>query len=364
VGLLGSALGVLLSFSARDVFAEICADSMGMSVVRTINFLPLMVRGFFYGLLVTCVSAIIPVLRLFRLPLHEIIRETNRRVEKGRWGSRLALFPSSFRYGIRNLIRQRGRALATLMSIGLALGVASAYRVSVKSIDETLTRRFENDSWDLAVDFFYPLYLDETEEIRVVGGVESMAPYLRHYAELEHERRYVDAVVFGVDAALKMTAPPFVEGREASGEKEVALSGGLAKKLGVGVGDKIRTEVLGRTHSFDVVGVTSDVVADIATMSLSAAPEIFELPDKVNGAQLRANAPDDEVEAALRRIDFVGNVFRKSQLLVQMRAGLEVMIGVLDLAAAINLLIGLLFVLTSINLSVMEFATCSRSTST
>ena len=354
LGLLGSALGLVLSFAARDVFAEICADSMGMSVVRTISVPPLMLRGFFYGLLVTCVSAIIPVMRLFRLPLYEIIRETSRPIEKARWGSRLALLPSSFRYGIRNLIRQRGRALATLMSIALALGVASAYRVSAKSIDETLTRRFENDRWDLAVDFLYPLYLDEAEEIGVVGRVESMAPYLRHYVELEHEGRYADAVVFGIEAALKMTAPPFVEGREAAGEREVVLSGGLAKKLEIGVGGVVHAEVLGRAHRFDVVGVTSDVVADLATMSLSTAQEIFELPDKVTGAQLRVTAADHEVEAALLRLDSVGKVFRKSQFLVQMRAALSVMISVLDLAAAVNILIGILFVLTSINLSILE----------
>jgi ABC-type lipoprotein release transport system permease subunit len=253
LGLLGGALGLLLSYPNRDLFARICAESMGMSVLRTLTHLPLMARGLSYGLLVTCLSAVVPIVRLFRLPLHEIIRETNRPVEKGRWGSRFSFVPSSYRYAVRNLIRQRARTMATLTSIALALGVASAYRLSVRSVVATLTRRVENERWQLAVNFLYPVYRDEAEDIQRVEGVETIAPYLRHYVELEHRGGFADAVMNGVDRETQITATPLVEGREAKEGKEVVLSGGLAKKLGVSAGDVVRTEVFGRTISFQVV---------------------------------------------------------------------------------------------------------------
>jgi ABC-type lipoprotein release transport system permease subunit len=354
LGLLGGALGLLLSYPNRDLFARICADSMGMSVVRTLTHPPLMARGLSYGLLVTCLSAVVPVVRLFRLPLHEIMRETNRPVEKGRWGSGVTFVPSSYRYAIRNLVRQRGRALATLTSIALALGVASAYRVSVRSIDATLTRRVENERWQLAVNFLYPVYRDEVEDIQRVEGVELISPYLRHYVELEHRGAFADAVLNGVDRETKITATPLVEGREANQGKEVVLSGGLAKKLGVRAGDVVHTEVFGRTISFHVVGVTSDVVLDLATVPLSVAQEIFEWHDKVTGAHLRTEPPTQELETALLRLDFVGEVFGKRQFLTRLRGVLSVMFGVLHLASAINIFIAILFVLTSINLSILE----------
>ena len=354
LGLLGGALGVLLSFPCRDIFVRISADSMGMSVVRTVSHVPLIVRGLFYGLLVTCLSAVVPIVRLFRLSLPEIIREANRPLEKGRWGSRISFVPSSYRYAIRNLIRQRGRAVATMMSIALALGVASAYRISVRSADETLSRRVENETWELTVDFLYPVYLDEAEAIQGVEGVESISPYLRHYVELEHRGDFADAVMHGVDIETKMTAPPFIEGREASEGKEVVLSSGLAKKLKVRAGDVVRTEVFGESISFEVVGITSDVVTDLVTVPLSVAQEIFEWHDKVTGAYLRTRAPTEEMELSLLGLEVVGKVFRKSQFLTELREVLSVMFDVLNLASAINIFLAILFVLTSINLSILE----------
>jgi putative ABC transport system permease protein len=354
LGLAGGAAGLLLSFAVRDVFAHICAVSMGMVVVRTITTPWLMAKACLYGLVVAALSAAFPIVRLFRLPLWEIIRESNRPVEKGRWGSRVAIIPSCYRYAIRNLLRQRGRALATLASIALALGVASAYRVSARSIDATLTRRFENDRWQLAVDFLYPVYSDEAEAIGRVEGVEAVTPYLRRFIELERDGRFADAIMFGIDAERKMTAPPFVAGREATKGREVVLSGGLARKLGARVGDTVRAEVFGHEEKFQVVGVTSDVVADLATVPLSVVQEVFDLPDKVSGAQLRARSPGGETEAGLLRLEFVGKVFGKEQFLTQMRGVLSVMFNVLDLASAINIFLAILFVLTSINLSILE----------
>lgn len=354
LGLLGGALGLVLSYPVRDVFARICADSMGMPVLRTVTDVPLMVRGLCYGILVTCLSALVPIARLFRLSLHEIIRETARRVEKGRWGSRISFVPSSYRYAVRGLIRQRGRAMATMASIALALGVASAYRVSVGSVDATLTRRVENERWQVVVDFRYPAYRDEAEDIQKVEGVESITPYLRHYVELEHGGHFADAILDGADRETKMTATPLVEGREATEGMEVVLSGGLAKKLKAGVGDIVSTEVLGRAIRFHVVGVTSDVVSDLATVPLSVAQEILEWHDKVTGVYLKTRPPTEEMEAELLRLDFVGRVFKKSQFLTQMREALSVMVDVLNLASAINISLAILFVLTSINLSILE----------
>lgn len=353
LGVLGGTLGLGLSYVVRDVFSEICASSMGMPVVRTWSFPAIMARGFVYGLVVTAASALLPVLRLLRLPLNEILREIHR-LSDGRFRGGLSMLPSSYRYAIRNLLRQRGRAWATAASIALALGVASAYRISARSIDETLTRRFENDRWNLAVGFLYPVYRDEAEELQETPGVQSMTPYLRHYVELEHEGKYADAVVFGVDPEERMSSPPILEGGDARGENEILISWGLARDLGVSAGDVVKVSVRSEVHSFVVTGVTTDAVTDLATMPLSAAQGLFDLPDKVTGAQFRVRGSDAAVESALLESEFVGKVFRKTQFLAQMRNVLEVMIRVLDLAAVINIVVGILFVLTAINLSVLE----------
>ena len=354
LGLAGSLVGVVLSFPMRDLFAGLSANSMGMPFVLDFVNPGLLLRGFLMGVVVTVVSAALPVVRLLRLALNDVLQDPGRRVEKGRWSSQSRLLPASLRYGIRNLLRQRGRAIATVGSVALALGVATGYRVSAKSIDETLTRRFGNERWDIAVDFLYPVYLDETEDIAGLPGVEESGPYLRRYVELHASGRSADTVWIGTDPRHRMTTPPVVSGRRESEGFEVLLTHGLADKLGVDAGDVVTTEVFGHEYRFVVAGVTSDVVSDLALVPLSACQAMFELDDKVSGVYLRTGGAEDDILAALQRVEFVGKTFEKRQYLVQFKDVIAVMVGVLDLAAAINIFVAVLFVLTSINLSVLE----------
>jgi len=361
LGLLGSALGAGGSLLFRDLFARIYAASMGMPVILVTTESEVIAKGVAYGLVVTVLSAAIPIIRLVRNPPQEAMRGKAQSVEPalpllGRRLRRYFALPAYYRYGLRNVMRHRGRTAATIGSMALALGVATAYRLSIDSIDGTLIRRFEKDRWQLLVDFLYPVYLEDMGALSQLPGVKSVHPYLRRYAEVEKDGVSDDATLVGVSDAGAIVALHVTEGREpsASGNAEVVLSLGLARKLGAGIGDEVSVRVLNQAHPVRVVGLSSDVVTALAVVPFAFAQEICQLSGKASGVYAVTTDPPEELTERLYQIDFVGKIVLKSGLLEQSRKVLYVMIGVLNVCAAVSIFLAALFILTSINLSVLE----------
>jgi len=359
LGLLGSALGVGLSLVFRDLFARIYAASMGMPVVLVVTEGETIVKGVAYGLVVTVLSAAIPIFRVVRHPPQEVMRGKTRSADRTlpKWRlRRYFALPAYYRYGIRNVMRHRGRTAATIGSMALALGVATAYRLSVNSIDGTLIRRFENDRWQLLVDFLYPVYLEDLDAIEKLPGVQSVHPYLRRYVEVERDGVSDDATLVGITGGGAIVDLHVTEGRPPSseGNGEVVLSLGLARKLGAGIGDDVRFRVLNEVHPARVVGLSSDVPTALAVVPFGFAQEICQLSGKASGVYAATTETSAELTEKLYQIGFVGKIVPKSGLIEQSRKVLYVMIGVLNVCAAVSIFLAGLFILTSINLSVLE----------
>ncbi len=361
LGALGGVLGEGVGFFMRDVFARACGGAMGMPIVRTSVDAVILARGFLFGLLVVAVSAVVPVIRLMRLPTREIIRSPIRSAEirglSRAWpGGSLMRLPAGYRHALRDLARQRGRTLTTLTSIALALGVAVAYRMSAGSIDETLTRRFNAEPWHLVTDFLYPVFPEDVAELARLPGVLRTQPYLRRHVGIEAHRRYEDATLIGVDFDSDLSRLHLTEGRapRSAGVEEVVLNLELAERLGVGIGDVVRVLSESRQRELRLVGLLSDAIADAAVVPLPVAQEICELPEKLSGMFIEANGGTDGLVDALYAREVVGRVTRKVQLVAGVGKLLSVMYIVLDLAAAVSIFVAALFILSHINLAVLE----------
>jgi ABC-type lipoprotein release transport system permease subunit len=362
LGLIGSLVGIGGSFLFfRDVFARMCADAIGMPVVRT-TFDPMAIaRGLLFGPAVAAVSAAVPVALLLRRPTRDILREPRAaayfsrhpREEPSRTGPRL---PVGYRYALRGLMRQRTRSVATLGSMGLALGVAVGFRMSVGSIDETLATRYAHEPWRYAVDFLYPVFPEDVDGIARLPGVQGVQPYLRRYVALEKGGRREDATIVGMDLESSLVGLDLAAGRApgAASDEEAVLSLELAKKLGARLGDAIQVRALEKVRPLRIVGLLSDAVLDVAVVPLPLARDICELPEKASGVYLQSAAATPEMVNALYASRIVGRVTEKNELVGQIRRLLGVMFVVLDIAAAVSIFVAAIFVLSSINLSVLE----------
>jgi len=260
--------------------------------------------------------------------------------------------PASHRHAVRNLTRQRGRAAVTLAAIALGLGVATAYRLSVGALDRTLGGWLAHDTWDLAVDFLYPVPLDRLEELSALPSVTRAEPYFGCYVELRAGDRVADSSVLGLVPDSRMSPLIMAEGRafRAGGEREVVLTRDLSRRLGLAVGDIFEVHAMTEKYPVRLVGLEWAAVGGLSLVPFPVAQEICQFPDKASGAYLQTAGG----EARPHEVEFVGKVLAKRDLSKQVREVVSVMIVMLDLATAVAVFVGMLVILTSISLSVLD----------
>jgi ABC-type lipoprotein release transport system permease subunit len=363
LGLMGGLLGLVLSLWVRDDFVRASARAMGMPEVRMTTDAMIMLRAVAYEVAVALVATAIPVLRLLRLPAQQVIKESPRpssfRSAPALRGlaSLVQRLPTSYRYALRNLTRQRVRTAVTVMSIALALAVATAYRLSLISLNTTMSGWLEQDRWSLSVDFLYPVLLERTQELGAMPSVTQMEPYLSCYVQAQAGSRVADSNLVGIDPDARLINVLVAEGRTSrpGSEREVVLTRELARRLAVGVGDVFQVEAMGQTYPVRLVGLSWAAVAGLSIVTFPVAQDICQYPGKATGAYLEVGK-GGSAGADVRPYDleFVGKVLAKRDLLTQVRTLLSGTIVLLDLATMASLFVGTLVILTSINLSVLE----------
>jgi len=363
LGLIGSLIGLLLSFGVRDFFATVSSTSMGMPEIRMTTDLASVLWGMGYEVAVALVATAIPVLRLLRLPAQQVIRESPgaavfRAAPTSRGiASLVRKLPTSYRYALRNLARQRFRTAVTLMSLALALGVATAYRLSFISLDTTLSRWLGQDRWSLSVDFLYPVLLERVQDLKAaIPTVTRTEPYLSCYVQAQAGGLVGDSTLLGLDPDSRMINVQVVQGRKIrpGGEREVVLTRELAKRLGISVGDTFQVEAMGRQYPVRLVGLSWAAVAGLSIVPFAAAQEICQFPDKATGAYLGTARGDGDRGMQAYDLEFVGKVLAKQDLQIQISSVLATTSVLLNLGGAVSLFVACLVILTSVNLMVLE----------
>jgi putative ABC transport system permease protein len=367
LALAGGAIGLAGAFLVRDIFATVSASSMGMPELRTLVDAPTLARALAWQLAVALVATAIPVIRLVRRVPQAVIRPARRPVVHLRMASihgiagAIRQLPSGYRYAVRNLARQPVRSAVTLASIALALGVATAYRLSVGSLDTTLSGWLANDKWDLAVDFLHPVELDRIDELKALPSVKQAEPYFSCYVELRAGDRVEDATVLGLVPGSQLSMLMMAEGRRfresrrfrAGAEREAVLSRDLSQRLNLSVGQVFEAHTMNEHFPVRLVGLSWAAVGALTLMPFPVAEEICQFPGKASGAYVDTRV-DTDTGSALYDVDFVAKVLAKRDLLTQVRQVLSVMIVVLDMATGVSVVVGMMVILTSVNLSVLE----------
>ncbi len=357
LGLAGSLVGLGLSFVIRDLFARAAAASMGMPEIRLTMDAMTLARAVAYEIVVALAATALPVYRLVRQSPRAVMRPSPRPMvplratSGGGVAALIRWLPASHRHAVRNLSRQRGRTAVTLAAIALGLGVATAYRLSVGALDKTLGGWLAHDTWDLAVEFLYPIPLDRLQELGALPSVTRAEPYFGCYVELRAADRVADSSVLGLVPGSRMSPLIMAEGRpfRAGGEREAVLTRDLGRRLGLAVGDVFEVHAGTETYPVRLVGLEWAAVGGLSLVAFPVAQEICQFPDKASGAYLQTAG-----EAHPHDVEFVGKVLAKRDLSKQVREVLSVMIVVLDLATAVGVFVGMLVILTSISLSVLD----------
>jgi putative ABC transport system permease protein len=222
------------------------------------------------------------------------------------------------RVALRGLAGRKLRAALTAIAIVLGVAMVSGSYVLTDTIDRAFNAIFVESyaGTDAVVtgkgaDFSFqgetavapPVPASVLEQVRAVDGVEVATgsvgdPQTKLIAP---DGEPIDtggapALAFGIDTApeySRFNPTNLVEGRWASGSREVVIDEGTAEDEDIGVGDRIGVAALGPSEEFEVVGIAR--YGSVSSLG-SATFAIFDLP--TGQALLQKEGELDTVQAA------------------------------------------------------------------
>ncbi|MCK4413582.1 MAG: ABC transporter permease [Candidatus Eisenbacteria sp.] len=391
IGLSGAFLGAAGTILLRDAFAGIYGQAIGMPRIDA-HFFPrpyLLASG--AAILISIAGLLWPLARLLRVPPRVLLhprtagREDHARIPGllVQWMEPLQI---TTRWALRNLVRRPGLTLTTVLAVGFAVGTATAYRISLRSMRETARATLANERWDLQVEFHYALYPEELDILRNLPDLTATETYLSRPAEITTRNGRSEAVaLFGVVPGSDFRATEIQAGRnlDTGDRRDVVLSPDTARRLAAAPGDTLELHIAaGERVAVRVVGVTRDIVLRRVLAPLAHVQAWSGLHEQANGAFLRSEAGDrmrnrspqgkappsrhgdagerlpgtDELLAQLAGIEHVASSHAKADLVRDITAMLDEEIAIVNITMMISLAVALVFFLASLNLAVSERA--------
>lgn len=206
---------------------------------------------------------------------------------------------------LKNLMRQRVRALLTLLGISIGITTVVALGAITAGLKETANAFIRSEGADFivaqegAADLsFSKLSEDVVGEVEGVDGVEAARPVVMHVAKAGSNPYFF---LLGVPPAdLRATGIELVEGTALTGAPdEIVLGEEAASSLGAAVGETVTVA----KREFEVVGIFRSDVAWLsggAYAGLKEVQEIAKTPDTVSLVYVTAADGTDSGELATR----------------------------------------------------------------
>ncbi|MBI4788896.1 MAG: ABC transporter permease [Chloroflexi bacterium] len=202
-----------------------------------------------------------------------------------------------FRLAFRNLFQSKVRLVISVGGVALALLLILALDAVMTGIERQLTAYIDNSGADIWVSqenvrnmhmAYSALPASVASKVKSVPGVQSVTGilYLTGYFEIGDERDL--AYIIGLPKDVEAGGPwRIAEGKAAPGSKEIIIDRGIAKRVGVGLGDQAK--VLG--EEFTIVGLSEGTAAIAASVAFVS---------KKDWDRLQANA--DAVSYVLAKV--------------------------------------------------------------
>ncbi|MDD5773932.1 MAG: FtsX-like permease family protein [bacterium] len=361
LGCFGIILGIPFAIIMRNTFTSIYGSAHGLIFVFNRIFISSIIKGILFGFSTSIIASLIPVWGLLKLNPHDIMHP----VIKNSSSLNRSFFKFIFiatsklsiglRLGIRNILRKKYLSTASVFSIGLSIGVAVSYMISMSSLETTIKKRFDRQKWTMVVDFLYPVYFEDYEEIKKIEGIKEIEPYFRYYAELGKGGNFEGTGLFAIVFPSKVQVFPIVEGRNVEKKDEIIINNDLARKLKLKVGDAVELKVHKKIYPFTVCGIKSDVSQRESVIDFYRAREILEFPDEASGIMIDSIQPvPDALMKKIHEFGFIGKITKRETLVTDFIKFIREITGIVNVAIAVSVFVAILFIFTSSNMGIME----------
>lgn len=296
--------------------------------------------------------------RVFTLSPRDAMRyatPTGRPGALGRWlGARM---PTTWlRMSLRNVFRNRGVSLVTVVSVGLGFGITTAFFIAYSSFVGTSIDTVNRGTWDLAVDFNAPVGQATIGQLARQPGVRQVVPYDKGVAQTSHDGTRANLYIGGFDPAKPWQAETILSGhRLRPGDTDgMLLEQSTARKLGVGVGDRLTLNANGNSLTAHIVGVFSGALPGQADVPIHLYDRLGGLHGRVTGCFVRTDGAAGPVRSRLADRPDVQQVLSKQQITDQVLSVSGQVTGILQIGAVISICIAGLFVFACLGYTVLQ----------
>jgi putative ABC transport system permease protein len=265
----GTALGLLVGAFASWQLMLYIGTLLNLPV--DFHVVPLGVAlGILVGIGVTVLAGALPAFNATRIPVKEALESYGITPTYGagrvdRLLQHIVALPPLAAMSVRNLARRQGRALVTMVVIGVAVATslaAQAVSATVNTAIDDLFRTYRADAW-----VWFGEYVGDNMRaaLLTVPGVQTSEVWSLQDAwvttEMQGgERQAARARLWGLPANTTLYVPQLVQGRwfRAEESDSAVISTDLVESLGARVGDEIQVDTGTTPRTFRVVGVAID----------------------------------------------------------------------------------------------------------
>lgn len=201
---------------------------------------------------------------------------------------------------IRNVFRNRKRALLTALSTSLTMMFIMVAMFFMDSIDYILKQHFTKfQSQDYKITYSIPQSMGVLNDINNIKGVVKSEPIMEFPFELRKDGKLEDTIIVGIsnDSSFyslfgknKKTIPLSGEG--------ILVAERLAGKLSLEVGDTITISVYDSEKDIKVAGIIKQYVGHNCYMNIEELQSLTGFKDSISGTLLKI---DTDKEAEIRK---------------------------------------------------------------
>jgi len=363
----GALLGTVVGVPFANMLLEVIGGRFfGIDPTWGVS-VPVVVIGFAIGLLGTVLATLPALRRAARISVREgleagSVQTTTSPVDRAL--HRLPL-PHDPRIGVRNVTRRKGRALGTMIQVGLAVGIALGFLALGVTVAKETANVWDSMSWDAIVIQRTDVDLDTRagETLASIDGVAQLHPMLYNALEVDGDQ-YES---WGIPPDTPMFAPEILQGRwlEPSDEGDaVAVFGrALAATAGLEVGDVVTVGTARGPAELEVVGIDGRLMNNGTTvyLPLSTFQGLLGRDDTNTywvGSTSQAEGDIDSLAAAIEdQLTAAGYPVRTEIHYVEREANLaanRVLIGVLAAMGIPIVIIGMIGLVNAMTMNVIE----------
>jgi putative ABC transport system permease protein len=247
LGGVGALLGALLGVGAAPEMTKEYAVELNIPFVEAKIHWDLMGIGVAMGLVVAALAGLSPALRAMRLSPAAAMRPARPTLGALAKLARRLPLPLPLKLATRDVLGRPMRTVGTSLGVAAAVVLVLSTGALLDSMKTTFSAMFDDAlRYDVRVDYAGPVKTDDAKRaVSKAKGVREVEAVLALPAKIEAHGRKQDVLLqaLGEDAALLRSAD--VDGRVVPpGERGVALTRSVAKKLGVAVGDEVTVSPL------------------------------------------------------------------------------------------------------------------------